>query len=888
MATGLGNGASMRAQSRANLFSSFNSFEDSSHSRNGGFGSRTSYDNNIWGNSGFSHAQISTDRSVDESKDTESDPAPSFLQGRTGSSSLLASSEADNWNSKQRSAWGSANGYSTQKNAMPGSQLSPTKQRLNDRNAPSLLSNTRSNSPFQVRTDAFEKRSGSIPSTTFAIGSTNGFPSHRRSDTAFSAFVDPHLSNENDERAYPNFSGGPRAFSNNLFQSEGTAASSESDFISNIARHNSGHSASRTPSFMSNSQTRRSGPTPYTHSSSDSFPDNIRGSTSYSPSRSTYSTTTNSSAYSSHDSQDLSQGLGRMTLRGNAPSHQPASRASRRSRIEGHSSFDAPLRQSFYHSNPENRCADFGEISVYSGTGFAGEDARNGDGLRRDRSQELHISSTEIPYASSSRASERSLSGLQSATPDMSAPTMALQSARLPYHNQYDVLSQQAFINPNMKYYHHLNPALYGFPSAPLASRFPGSDNDPNQLNRSPLLRDFRTSFKSRQWELKDIYNHVVEFCGDQHGSRMIQERLETASGEDKEQVFSEILPAALAIMVDIFGNYVIQKLFEHGNQVQKKALAEKLETRVRHLTTHVYGCRVVQKALERVLPDQQAVLIHELDKSVIDCVKDQNGNHVIQKAIEWVPNEELQPIINAVLEHVKTLAIDKFGCRVVQRMLEHCQQPVRQRITQDLRSNIPFMTSHQYGNYVIQNILANGPEEDRRMVTDEVTSKLLHYCKNKFASNVVEKALEHAPAEQKAEIVKRLTTPNEKGDSPIVALADDNFGNYVLQKVWKDLSLSEQDRLANLMKPHIAHMRRMGCGAKPIAAIEKLIYEGERGQERKIDRDREPSQSSTSTSETSSLLPSTNASTVEGPIGSEASEVTIGAPQVLSPAKTE
>ena len=288
-------------------------------------------------------------------------------------------------------------------------------------------------------------------------------------------------------------------------------------------------------------------------------------------------------------------------------------------------------------------------------------------------------------------------------------------------------------------------------------------------------------------------------------------------------------------------------------------------------------------QALERVLPEQQCSLIHELDRDVIDCVKDQNGNHVIQKAIEWVPSNDLQPIINAVLKDVKHLAFDKFGCRVVQRMLEHCKPPVRQQITRDLRQCIPNMISHQYGNYVIQNILANGPEEDRRLVTDEVTSKLLMYCKNKFASNVVEKALEHAPAEQRMEIVRRLTVQNEKGESPIVALADDNFGNYVIQKVWKDLPNPEQDRLANQMKQHISHMRKMGCGAKPIAAIEKLIYDGERGQERKADSDRALSQSSASTSETSSLLPSTNASTVEGPIGDESSDVTI----TISPQKT-
>lgn len=99
-------------------------------------------------------------------------------------------------------------------------------------------------------------------------------------------------------------------------------------------------------------------------------------------------------------------------------------------------------------------------------------------------------------------------------------------------------------------------------------------------------------------------------------------------------------------------------------------------------------------------------------------------------------------------------------------------------------------------------------------------------------------------------------------------------------EKVLRDLPLEERDRICNEMRPHLARMKKLGYGAKPIAAIERVIYEGDRAHERQQDRDREPSQSSTSTSQSSSLLPSTNASTVEGPIHkdelSSASDITI------------
>ena len=50
----------------------------------------------------------------------------------------------------------------------------------------------------------------------------------------------------------------------------------------------------------------------------------------------------------------------------------------------------------------------------------------------------------------------------------------------------------------------------------------------------------------------------MVEFSGDQHGSRFIQQRLESASTEERQMVFDEIVPNnVLALVQDVFGNYV-------------------------------------------------------------------------------------------------------------------------------------------------------------------------------------------------------------------------------------------------------------------------------------------------------------------------------------------
>jgi pumilio RNA-binding family len=58
-----------------------------------------------------------------------------------------------------------------------------------------------------------------------------------------------------------------------------------------------------------------------------------------------------------------------------------------------------------------------------------------------------------------------------------------------------------------------------------------------------------------------------VEFSGDQHGSRFIQQTIDNASSEVRHHIFTEIAPIyAVSLMQDVFGNYVGCILFFGGS----------------------------------------------------------------------------------------------------------------------------------------------------------------------------------------------------------------------------------------------------------------------------------------------------------------------------------
>ncbi|KIJ69377.1 hypothetical protein HYDPIDRAFT_80004 [Hydnomerulius pinastri MD-312] len=355
----------------------------------------------------------------------------------------------------------------------------------------------------------------------------------------------------------------------------------------------------------------------------------------------------------------------------------------------------------------------------------------------------------------------------------------------------------------------------------------PGRRHDNSEATlalRSPLLDEFRAN-KSRKWELRDIFGYVVEFSGDQHGSRFIQQKLETATSEEKQVVFDEIVPDnALQLIQDVFGNYVIQKLFEHGTQVQKTFLANTMEGHVLPLSLQMYGCRVVQKAVEFVLPEQQGSFVKELDPHVLKCVKDANGNHVIQKLIERVSSDRLG-FVQSFRGNVYDLSTHPYGCRVLQRCFEHLPEDQTRPLMDELHKYMINLMQDQFGNYVVQFVLEQGKPHDRCQVIGKLRGQMLNMARHKFASNVCEKALVTATTDERRALVEEIITPKADGVSPIVSMMKDQFANYVLQRALTVADQDQKDLLVSKIRPQLVSMRRYSSAySKHLISIERLL----------------------------------------------------------------
>ncbi|KAI7746661.1 hypothetical protein M8C21_030241 [Ambrosia artemisiifolia] len=310
-----------------------------------------------------------------------------------------------------------------------------------------------------------------------------------------------------------------------------------------------------------------------------------------------------------------------------------------------------------------------------------------------------------------------------------------------------------------------------------------------NQVFKDPKTYSFLEELKSgkgRRLELSDIFGHIVEFCGDQHGSRFIQQKLEICSIEEKESVFKEVLPNASTLITDVFGNYVIQKFFEYGSGEQRRELANQLQGQILPLSLQMYGCRVIQKALDVIEVEQKIKLVSELDGHVLRCVRDQNGNHVIQKCIESIPMERIKFVISSFRGHVAALSTHPYGCRVIQRVLEHSTDELQsQFIVDEILESVYTLAQDQYGNYVTQHVLKRGKPEERSQIAHKLAGHVVQLSQHKFASNVIEKCLEYADATARGILIDEIIGLGDDSDN-LLAMVKDQFANYVIQKNFK------------------------------------------------------------------------------------------------------
>eukprot|EP00451_Oxyrrhis_marina_P000834 CAMPEP_0204267432 /NCGR_PEP_ID=MMETSP0468-20130131/10950_1 /ASSEMBLY_ACC=CAM_ASM_000383 /TAXON_ID=2969 /ORGANISM="Oxyrrhis marina" /LENGTH=595 /DNA_ID=CAMNT_0051242601 /DNA_START=29 /DNA_END=1816 /DNA_ORIENTATION=- len=349
-----------------------------------------------------------------------------------------------------------------------------------------------------------------------------------------------------------------------------------------------------------------------------------------------------------------------------------------------------------------------------------------------------------------------------------------------------------------------------------------GENSEANQTYPSPLVQEFR---KVKDLRLTHLVKDLLDLALDQHGSRLIQEKLETGTVAEKDAALEQLLPDAAKLAMHMFGNYVVQKFLESGEAHQRRALAATFVGHIQRFAEDMYGCRVLQKTLECIELDQKILLSRELDGNVVRIVEHQHGNHVIQKCIDTMPAADIDFIVQAMYNGLTKMARQSYGCRVLQQLIEKCPPEQVGKIMDGIVEQFEDLARDSFGNFVVQHVLKHSPRpEDRRRILDGIMANIVVLSSHKFASNVIEHAVRHCTQEERRELVKLVLAEGDTG-APLLTMMCDKYANFVVQKMLELVDGKEREDLLAALRDQLPVLRKFQFGKYIASTLDR--YEG-------------------------------------------------------------
>ncbi|KAJ6709730.1 PUMILIO-like protein 15 [Salix koriyanagi] len=288
-------------------------------------------------------------------------------------------------------------------------------------------------------------------------------------------------------------------------------------------------------------------------------------------------------------------------------------------------------------------------------------------------------------------------------------------------------------------------------------------------------------------WE--DLSGMIVALAKDQHGCKFLQRFIESATREQVDMLFYEVIDYTGGLIVDPFGNYVVQKLIEVISEDQRTRILRNLtrtDFQLARICLDVHGTRAVQKLLNCITnPAQVSLVVSALNQGAVALIKDSNGHHVIQHSVKHFSPQDNKYILK------------KRG------------EP-RDRLVAEIIANALLLAEDHYGNYVVQHILdLKMPQVTENLLAQFEGSYMALSC-NKYGSNVVEKCLLTTSEDQSTQIILELLS--NPGASMLLV---DPFGNFVIQKA---LLVSQYKCIDNLDFPDSNCLKTVYCSSFGVA----------------------------------------------------------------------
>ena len=322
------------------------------------------------------------------------------------------------------------------------------------------------------------------------------------------------------------------------------------------------------------------------------------------------------------------------------------------------------------------------------------------------------------------------------------------------------------------------------------------NNNQKFSSDNNIIINNKMTKKKLLEKNSENLFEYIIT----QKGSRKAQNLLNKMNEIDVENLLNKLIPNLSLIMTDKYGNYFSKKLIQICTFSQRIKILKNLDNNFIRISKDIYGTHPLQYLIELInMPEEKNIVLNYIINNELELSIDKRGTNVLKKFIISTKNEERNKLDENILNIIDKLIINQYGAIILICLIKNSKNKdlIHKTIVEYISNNKPlFYIQHPYSNYVIQALLLYTNMEYCEDIIKTISNNYLALSLKKNSNNVVEVFIKCA----KSSIIKKIFN-DVLYKNNLEYLINNNYGNYVLEKLIGKLNKEERNMIINKLE---------------------------------------------------------------------------------------
>ncbi|XVF39506.1 hypothetical protein PTKIN_Ptkin01aG0040100 [Pterospermum kingtungense] len=215
-------------------------------------------------------------------------------------------------------------------------------------------------------------------------------------------------------------------------------------------------------------------------------------------------------------------------------------------------------------------------------------------------------------------------------------------------------------------------------------------------------------------------------------------------------------------------------------------------------------GCRFLQKIFDGGSCLHVQMIFNEIIDDIVELMMDPFGNYLVQKLLDVCTEEQRLQIVLMVTKEAGQLvriSLNTYGTRVVQKLIETLKSRKQiSLIKSALKPGILDLIKDLNGNHVLQRCLEWLDNEDNKIIFDAAAKFCVDIATHRHGCCVLQRCIAHSNGQHRDKLITQICKNG-------LLLAQDPFGNYVVQYIIELKVPSAVGNLLSQFKGHYVHL---------------------------------------------------------------------------------